>query len=182
MKMVKKCLISIAVVALLAATVQAADNPMKFDGTWPWTKIYEPVGICDVPVYLEVGHYVQVKDCGEDWFVIKLEQVVCSTIGKEAKHFPCYSDCVSFEARANFEATFGGDFSASDLGLTIITDKEVYYDGGDTIAGDGGWHALKLCMKAWNVKLWESGVTSGAPKVGTITITVKPQTETGGSW
>lgn len=180
MKMVKKCLLAIAVVALLAATVQAG-NPMKFEGTWPWTKTYESIGICTLPVILEVGHYVQVKDCGADWFQIKLEQVVCDTMGKNnADDFPCYIGCLDFQARANFVATFGADFTGSDP--TIITEKSVYYEGSSDIGPGGGWEDLKLCMKAWQVALWGSGQTSGTLKVGTITITVKPQTETGGSW
>lgn len=177
MKMVKKCLIAIAVVALLATTVQGA-NPMKFEGTWPWTKIYEPVGICTLPVYLEVGHYVQIKDCGD--LEMKLVQVDCGEIDKGGDDFPCYAGCVSFDARANFLATFGANFNGSDV--NIITDKNLSWPNGDTIGPDGGWENLKLCMKAWKVALWGSGQTSGTVKVGTITITVKPQTETGGSW
>ena len=178
--MVKKCLIAIAVVALLATTVQAAapNEQIKKEGTWPWTKTYEPVDLCDIPVTLQVGHFAQVKECGDR--KMQLVQVPCGDIGKGGGDFPCYKDCETFDARANFEATFGGVFTSSDL--TIIGDHSVYYDGGDTIAGDGQWHTLKICMKAWKVKLWESNTTSGTPKVGTIMITVKPQTETGGDW
>ena len=178
--MVKKCLIAIAVVALLATTLQAAapNEQIKHEGTWPWTKIYEPVDLCDVKVTLEVGHFVQIEKCGD--LEIKLVQVDCGEIGKGGGDFPCYADCVDVKARANFEATFGARFIGSDV--NIITEKSVYWEGGDTIAGDGAWYTLKLCMKAWKVKLWSSGVTSGTVKVGTIMITVKPQTETGGSW
>ena len=182
MKMVKKCLIAIAVVALLAATVQAADpGNIKHEGTWPWTKIYEPVAICTLPVILEVGHFVQIIDCTD--LEIKLVQVVCDTIGKNnTKDFPCYTDCVNVKAKANFDATFGASFSSEGGDVNIIDGKDVYWDGGDTIVGDGSEQTLKLCMKAWKVKLWASGATSGTVKVGTITITVKPETETGGSW
>jgi len=180
--MVKKCLIAIAVVALLAATVQAADPAnIKHEGTWPWTKIYEPINICDVKVTLEIGHFVQIEKCGD--LEIKLVQVGCDTIGKSVSaDFPCYEDCVDVKARSNFEATFGASFSGSDV--NIIDGKDVYWEGDDTIYESelGAWKTLKLCMKAWKVKLWASGGTSGTVKVGTITITVKPQTETGGSW
>jgi len=184
MKMVKKCLIAIAFVALLATTVQAA-NPIKHDGTWPWTKTYEAIAICTLPVKLEVGHFVQIDKCGD--LVMKLKQVECGDIGKGGGDFPCYGngvdgpECITVKARANFTATFGPSFSGSDV--NIIDGKSVYFDGGDTIDGDGQWHDLKLCMKAWKVKLWDTGgQTSGTVKVGTITITVKPETETGGSW
>ena len=186
MKMVKKCLIAIAVVALLATTVQAAapNEQVKHDGTWPWTKTYEAIDLCDVKVTLEVGHFAQIEKCGD--LKIALKQVNCTDIGKGSGDFPCYGDgvdgpqCITVKARANFVATFGCRFISSDL--QIITDNSVYFDGEDTIPGDGEWFNLKLCMKAWKVKLWDSDATSGTPKVGTIMITVKPQTETGGSW
>ena len=181
MKMVKKCLIAIAVVALLAATVQAADPAnMKHEGTWPWTKTYEAVDLCSVKVTLEVGHFVQIENCTNR--EIKLVQVPCDSIGKGGGDFPCYEDCENIKARANFEATFGAGFTGSDV--NIIDGKDVYWEGGNTIPGDGEWVTLHLCMKAWKVKLWDSGTgkTSGTVKVGTIMITVKPQTETGGSW
>jgi hypothetical protein len=174
MKMVKKCLIAIAVVALLAATVQAGDPAnKKLEGDWPWTKTYSAVDICTIPVYLNVGHFVQILNCTD--LEIKLVQVECGSSGD----FPCYEDCETFNARANFKATFGANFTGSDM--NIITDKSLSWPDGDTIDGDGVEHTLKLCMTAKKVKLWDTGgVTSGSPKVGTITITVKPQPESGG--
>jgi len=176
--MVKKCLIAIAVVALLATTVQAATYPaIKKEGTWPWTKIYDKIDICTIPVKLEVGHFVQLYKCNE--LEMKLIQVNCADIGKSGK-FPCYADCVDFKARANFPATFGATFDGGAGDVDIISEYSLWWDADrDTILGDGSWEDLKLCMKAWNVELWNAGKTSGWAKVGEITINVKPQNETG---
>ena len=186
--MVKKCLIAIAVVALLATTVQAIEQPdgfIKLDpqtdpGGWPWTQTitFDTFNICTIDVKLEVGHFVQIEDCG-DIDALKLQQVDCSVIGKDGDDFPCYEGCRSFRARANFPAFFGATFDGSqgDLDSDIIGgNHSLDWDSTDDneILGDGEWEDLKICMTAWKVKLWASGTTSGSVKVGQITITVKP--------
>ncbi len=181
--MVKKCLIAIAAVALLATTVQAItiDGAIKEEGTWPWTKIYDTMDICQFPVKLEVGHFVQVINC--DDLEMKLEQVDCDAIGQSSSKFPCYGngsddwECVTLEVRANFPATFGAEFSSS--GPVGLSHDLKWDNDDDTITGDGSDEELKLCMSAWNVELWNSGQTSGWITVGEITINVKPQNETG---
>ena len=64
------------------------------------------------------------------------------------------------------------------MSAKIISGKDIWWDANrDTIEGNGSWETLKLCMKAWEVALWNSGSTSGWVKVGEITINVKPQSE-----
>jgi len=185
--MIKKCLIAIAVVAMLATTVQAITIPggtIKYDPQtdpegWPWTKIYDPFEICKIVVKLEVGYFVQIDDC-DDIDALKLKQVACSAIGQSSGKFPCYEGCRSFRARANFPAFFGATFS--DEGSQLDTDiiggnHNLEWDTTDDneIAGDGQWEDLKICMSAWKVKLYATGSTDGSKKVGKITITVKPK-------
>ena len=184
--MIKKCLIAIAVVALLATTVQAATYPaIKHEG-WPWTKIYDSLPICTFPVVLEVGHYVQIWKCNE--IKMKLEQVDCSAIGEAADKFPCYGDvdealdlhgpaCVTIQARANFPAVFGATFSASGTDI-IGANYSLTWPSGNSILGGGSWESLKLCMTAWSVALWNSEQL-GTLNVGTITLNVKPPNEYG---
>lgn len=184
--MIKKCLIAIAVVALLATTVQAATYPaIKHEG-WPWTKIYDAYPICTFDVVLEVGHYVQIYKCDE--LKMKLEQVDCAAIGKAGK-FPCYGDvdeafdthgpaCVTIQARANFPAVFGATFSGSGNNI-IGANYSLTWPDGNTILGGASWESLKLCMTAWSVALWNSGGPTGTLKVGEITINVKPPNEYG---
>ncbi len=187
--MVKKCLIAIAVVAMLATTVQAISQPggvIKYDpqtdpGGWPWTRttVYDPYNICTIDVKLEVGHFVQIKECHKI-DALKLQQVDCDSIGKGSGDFPCYEGCRKFEARANFPAFFGATFDGSqgELDSDIIgSHYDLDWDDTDDneILGDGEWEDLKICMTAWKVELWASGKTDGSVKVGKITITVKPE-------
>ena len=184
--MLKKCLITIAVVALLATTVHAAtegEGTMKNEG-WPfqWTVTYDTLDICKFDVILEVGYYVQIKDC-DKLGPLKLEQVNCDTIDisddvQGSGDFPCYKGCVDFEARANFAAVFGADFDrgAGDVNIIDKDGFDLQWGLGDNnqITNSGSYEDLKLCMVASNVKLWKSGGATGTVKVGEITITVKP--------
>ncbi len=187
--MIKKCLIAIAVVAMLATTVQAItipDGTIKYDPQtdptgWPWTRttVYDPYAICKIDVKLEVGYFVQIEDCG-DIDALKLKQVACSAIGQSNSKFPCYEGCRSFRARANFPAFFGATFSDEDSQLdTDIIGGNHSLDWDDTddneILGNGQWQWLKICMSAWKVKLYATGSTTGSKRVGKITITVKPE-------
>ncbi len=167
--MLKKCVIAIAVVALLAVTVQAgAINPIKHDGDWPWT--YKALDLCDIPVFMDVGHYVELKDCGDKKIVLK--QVDCVEI--EQSGFPCYTGCVKFEVRANFAAIIGANLDKGAGDVSVLKDTKVYWVGESTIPGDGAYHELEICIDAWNTELWNSGSPGDEIKVGVLTITVKP--------
>lgn len=178
--MVKKILFTIAVVAFLTASVQALDvvgtDKLKYDGMWPYT--WTPVPVCTIKVYMDVGYFVQVKDCGDR--KIKLVQVPCADIGKEADKFPCYDDCEEFKIRANFEVKLGGNLINK---VSWLGDSEPYYlpvgDASPDVvpAGPGpsdGWHVRKVCVKAWNVKIWDAPNLGDEVQVAKLEITVKP--------
>jgi len=181
MKMVKKILFTIAVVAFLTASVQAVDPgkyQQKFDGMWPYEYIYVPV--CTIPILIDIGYFVQLEKCGD--YKIKLKQVSCDTIGQSTTtDFPCYLDCEEIKARANFEAKLGGNI-VNKAG--IWGDGDVYYEAAeglnpDVIPGDGAWHTRKVCVKAWDVKIWESEGQGDEMKIADLEITVKPNAEPG---
>jgi len=166
--MVKKCLIAIALLAFLATTVQAGDdanNPWKFDDHWPW--VYLELEICQIPVYMDVGMYVDMKDCGKKEIVLK--QVSCDTIGKGSGDFPCYTGCVTIQIRANFEVKLGtklykiGDV-IKDWSVTLST---------DIIPGDGNYHDVDVCVDAWKAQIW-TAAPGDKVLVGEVAITVKP--------
>ncbi|NQT00977.1 MAG: hypothetical protein HQ580_03045 [Planctomycetes bacterium] len=163
--MVKKSIIAIAVLALLVTTVHAGSPAIKKDGDWPWT--YKSINLCTMPVFMEVGHYVQLKDCQDR--KIELVQVDCT--GDRA--FPCYSDCETIEVRANFPAIFGATLAKDG---PIITDYSIYWDGDDNqINGStGDWETLKVCLDTWNTEIWKAATAVAKIQVGTLTINVKP--------
>lgn len=178
--MIKRTLIAIAVVALLATSAHAAltehyfpagdSSAVKVDGSdnvrWPWE--YKSLDVCAIPIKMNIGMYVQVIDCKKKKLV--LNQVTCGDIGQGDDKYPCYHGCVTFDVRANFEVKMGqwlekvGD---------IIGDWSCYYDGGDVVPGDGNPHTMKVCVKAWNTKIYKHAAGDEV-EVGKIHITVKP--------
>jgi hypothetical protein len=186
MKMVKKILFTIAVVAFLTASVQAVDPgkyQQKFDGQWPFEYIF--VEVCSIPILIDVGYFVQLEKCGD--YKIKLKQVPCGDIGKSTTgDFPCYEDCEDIKVRANFEVKMGGevDESISPSWWKDGDNKVVYGDCGqgcspDIVPGDGAWHTRKVCVRAWDIKIWNAAGAQGQNEyhVADLLITVKPTQE-----
>jgi hypothetical protein len=189
MKMAKRTLIAIAVVALVATSTQALGpdphspvdgdfdkkhntikvNIVEMDIGWPFE--YKALDLCVIPVFLNVGYFVQVFECTKR--EIKLKQVDCGDIGKGDADWPCYLDCDDVKIRANFEVKLGLKLAKNDVGDDVIKDWDKYFDGGNVFPGDGDWHTATVCVKAWKAKLYNH--TPGQKvKVGTLTVTVKP--------
>ena len=181
----KRTLIAIAVVALLATSAHAAiEDPyyftagdhgaIKIDGhdnpeiRWPYKIVYDELVVCNIPIKMKVGMFVQVKDCKKK--KITLEQVDCGDIGKGAGDYPCYLGCVEFDVRANFDVKLG---AALHKAGDVIADWSAYYDGGDTVPGDGDFHAVKLCVKAWKTAIYKAA-PGDSVSVGSVDVTVKP--------
>jgi len=179
--MIKRTLIAIAVVALLATSVHAAltehyfgpddkSYAVKVDGKdevrWPYE--YKALTVCTIPIKMHVGMYVQIKECKDKKII--LQQVDCLDIGKGVNDFPCYLGCVSLDVRANFPVKM--DAGLNKIGDTIA-DWDKYWEG-DTVVGDGEYHPVKVCVKAWNTVIWKAK-PGDETDVGTIEIKVKPQ-------
>jgi hypothetical protein len=176
MKMVKKSIFALAVAALMISTVQAGDPVIKKDGDWPWS--YQPIDLCKFPVYMDVGHYVQLKECNKRELI--LVQVPCDLdkpegLGKTEGDFPCYTGCEEIEVRANFPAIFGATLTKTG---SILDQTELYWmDGKNSIDGSLGgeaWEKLTICLDAWKARIWQAGQANAKTKVGEITINVKP--------
>jgi len=132
---------------------------------------YDPVEIGKFPVFMKVGHYVQLCDAGK--IQIKLEQVSCPS----GRNFPCYKGCVTIKVRANYPAILSASLNKSGGDVNILKEMNLYWeDGVNTIqGGTGDWEELKLYLDAWDVEMWKSGGTVGTVKVGEFTINVKPK-------
>jgi hypothetical protein len=181
MKMVKRTLIAIAVVALLATSAHAAltehyfgpygdDYAVKVDGSenvrWPYE--YKALTVCTIPIKMHVGMYVQIEDCKKKKII--LQQVDCGDIGQGGDKYPCYLGCTDFNVRANFEVKMSADLEK--VGDTI-KDWGWYYDGGDVVPGDGDWHNVKVCVKAWSTQIWKAS-PGDEVDVGKLHVQVKP--------
>ena len=178
--MLKRTLIAVAVVALLATSAQAlGPDPHTGGGNSPAIKVnieqmhigwpfeYKALDLCVIPVYMNVGYYVQVEKCNER--KIKLVQVECGDMEK-GSDWPCYQDCEDVKVRANFEAKLGLDLR----NLTSVIDgKAAYFKGTNIVDASGDWNTITVCVEAWKTKLWENSPGTQV-KVGDLVITVKP--------
>jgi hypothetical protein len=180
-EMIKKSLIAIALVAFLATTVQAASPYIKQD--WDriyidWPVQYKALPICTVDVVMNLGNYVQIKDCNK--IKIELQQVDCEGLpdkilrgGKPSDFFPCYNACDDVEIRSNFEVKLGAK-------LTLMTDiikdynTMVYWENpGDVVGPSADYIKTYLCMWAADAEIWKE-IPKRDLKIGEIEITVKP--------
>jgi hypothetical protein len=188
MKMVKRTLIALALVALLGTSVQAAleefyfedgdHAAVKVDGKdtptfkWPYEWSYKSLDICTIPIKMEIGMYVQIIDCGKKKIVLK--QVDCGSIGQGGDKYPCYEGCVDLGVRSNFPVVLGTKLNKNDSG--VIKDWKTVWDGDDNkVNGTAdGTKNLKLCVQAWEAQIFKKEAGDEVP-VGSVTITVKPQ-------
>ncbi len=133
---------------------------------------YEAIDICIFPVFLEVGHFVQLKDCNK--CKIELKQVKC----KPGRGFPCYEGCVTIKVRANFPAILSASLNKSGGDEDMLKEVNLYWENGvNTIqGGTGDWEELRLFLEVCDVDLYTS--TVGTVKVGEITIKVRPPKDT----
>ena len=181
--MLKRTLIVVAVVAFLATSAQAlGPDPHTGGGNSPAIKVnnesftlgwpfeYKALRLCTIPVYMNVGYYVQVEKCHER--KIKLVQVDCEDqrVGKGAGDWPCYYDCENVKIRSNFEAKLGVD--KEKIG-SVIKDWSAWVTP-DVVGPSAGWQTVSVCVKAWKTELWKAGNVGKEVRVGTVYLTVKP--------
>ena len=179
--MVKKSIIAIAMIAMLAGVTFAQDLPfnppdgqIKYDGSWPITCQYTPITICCFDVFLKVGMFVEVN-CKD--LKITLVQVNCD----DQKNFPCYSGCTNVKVSTNFEVLLTATFTADNaVGIVQQSKTKLYFLDGDTppdnklevpAGGNGG--GTQLCLDAWDANIYK-GTPGQNPKVGEVCITAVP--------
>lgn len=167
----KVILIGLVVLGIVYAGTGPENKTKEENAKNKWK--YKPIDICTFPVSIEVGHFIQLKECGKR--KIKLEQVDCESIGREYSDFPCYKGCDIIEVKANFPAIFNASLDKSNDDNNMLKDFNLYWKNDvNTIQGNGEWEELQLCMEAWNVEIWKSKGIIGTIEIGDITIGVKP--------
>lgn len=185
--MIKRTLIAIAVVALLATSAHAAlteyyfpfgdHHAVKVDGSetvrWPFE--YKELTVCSIPIKLRVGMYVQVKDCKKKKVILQQRDCKDQVIGKGDGDYPCYYGCVKFDVRANFDAKIGQSLEKLKIGDEyVIKDWSCSVVSGGDVPGDGKWHEVEICVKTWKTQIWYGNPNDEAT-VGKLHVRVKPQ-------
>jgi hypothetical protein len=190
--MVKKSILAIAILAMLATVTMAQDptaqvpGQLKIDGRWPLTCVWTPIEICCIKVNLKIGYFIEVRDCSTK--KIDMVQVNCPT----GQSFPCYKGCTTISVRANFEAqlglklyAIGGIINDNGTPTNPADDKwKAYFmDTANVgpasttwiIAGDGNYHDVQVCVEAWDANIFFQGQAPGTnPQVGNVCITAIP--------
>lgn len=156
--MLKKSLLAVALVALLASMASAGE--VKLDD-WPSTIIYNPEKIADIPVVMDIGYWVFIPD--QDDLQIKLHQT--SAAGHSGKH--AFEGNTDMEVRSNFDLTLstsiagtgaiGGDFSS-----WVTPD-----------ACSAGTNVVKVYARLTDANLGSGGLAAGMKDVHVATVTVR---------
>jgi hypothetical protein len=178
--MLKRILIVIAVVALIATSAQAlgpnehyGDDAksisIKGDFTdmsigWPFE--YKALTLCEIPVYMNVGYYVQVEKCNDRKIILQQVDCVDNGFGKAVGNWPCYYDCENVKIRSNFEVKLGVD--RVKIGGTIKDWSASVTP--DVVGPTSSWATVSVCVKAWNIELWKAGEIGKNIRVGSIFI------------
>ena len=150
----------------------SSESEKKADA--PWNS--KPIDLCKFTVSMDVGHYVQLKECHK--LKIELKQVKCSEINQDNAKFPCYKGSEVFEVRANFPAVFSASINKNKDKEYMLKEVNLYWENGvNSIQGSVGWEELTLCIEVSGAEIWKSAVV-GTIEVGEITIEVMPPDDT----
>ena len=152
--MLKKSLFVVAAVALLAVAAQAGEIKIH---NWPTS--YIPQEITEIPVLMDVGYWVSIKD--QDKLKIKLQQ----------KNIHEYEGCTDILVSCNFELTLSTSISPVKVdGNNVINGK---YSSSVSPAdlGVGIEQTATVCAKLLEANL--SSVSGGTKDVHVATVKVK---------
>jgi len=133
---------------------------VSYNFYWPAevTITYKELNLCSIPVYIEVGMFAQVQDCGS--MKIKLKQVDCASsamLGGHSTQYPCYATCINVNVRSNFPATLG-----------LKTNQDGVSDNNKGILGSNWTARFGAALSAYNAN---GGKSYNATYAGTgITI------------
>jgi hypothetical protein len=149
----KKVLLAMAIVALLAVGVQAGELKIH---NWPCSYVAQE--ITSIPVVMDIGYWVKIKD--QDKLKIKLAQ--------DAGDIHTFSGCTDMVVETNFNVGFScsitatgavpGDWSCS------VTNANVMPPGG----------TVTVCAKVVKADLSKAVGGSKDVAVATVKVKVKP--------
>jgi len=145
MKMLKKSLFSVALVAMLACALQAGD--VKREGDWWGHWVWDTYTLDEIPVKIHIPYYAKVEQPSE----ITMEQV--GQDGIERFHFEGYAKVVGGDRNGqkpridtNFDATLSVSMTRNADGNAIQGDGGKWYCSVDptAILGSAGWTTLTI--------------------------------------
>ena len=157
--MLKKSLLAVALVALLASMAPAGEIKLT-----NWPTVWATQDITKIPVLMDIGYWVLIKD--QDKLKIKLTQTSAAGAGKHR-----YEGQTNVAIQCNF-----------DMQLSTSISKVGSWAGGlessvtpNTLSAGGGTVTVKAVAK--DVELGTGGFLGGTKdvQVATVTLKVAPQ-------
>jgi hypothetical protein len=149
----KKVLISLAVVALLAVGVQAGEIK-----THEWPCQFVSLEITSIPVLMDIGYYIRIKD--QDKLKIKLVQ--------DELDIHKFKGCTDMVVESNFNAVLSASISKTGA---IAGDYSVSIDPS---TANKGSTTVKVCATLTNAVLTGQDAGTKDVQVATVKIKVKP--------
>jgi hypothetical protein len=149
----KKVLISLAVVALLAVGVQAGEIK-----THDWPCQFVSLEITSIPVVMDIGYYIRIKD--QDKLKIKLVQ--------DELDIHKFKGCTDMVVESNFNAVLSASISKTGA---IAGDYSVSIDPS---TANKGSTTVKVCATLTNAVLTGQDAGTKDVQVATVKIKVKP--------
>ncbi len=150
--MLKRSLIAVAAVAVLASIAPAGEIKLH---NWP-TK-FVPQEIATIPVVMDVGFWVRIKD--QDKLKIKLNQVSVHE----------YSGCTNMTVQCNFDLSLSCSIAATGA----VGGKYSCSLSPADVAAPGG--TVEVCATLKDANLGDQPGGSKNVNVATVTIKVVPQ-------
>jgi hypothetical protein len=149
----KKALVAMAVVALLAVGVQAGEIKTH---DWPCT--FVALEITSIPVVMDIGYYVRIKD--QDKLKIKLVQ--------DELDIHKFKGCVDMVVESNFNLVLSASISKTGA---IDGDYSVSLDPS---SANKGSTTVKVCATLTKAVLTGQEAGTKDVQVATVKIKVKP--------
>jgi hypothetical protein len=143
----------VAVAALLAAGVQAGEIK-----THDWPTTFVPLEITSIPVTMDIGYFVQIKD--QDKLVIKLAQ--------DELDIHKFTGCTNMVIESNFNLELSASITKTGA---IAGDYSVSLDPSTAKAGST---TVKVCATLTNANLVGQPAGTKDVQVATVKIKVKP--------
>jgi hypothetical protein len=177
MKMLKKSLIAVAILAIVLPAMGATTTVTnKYHKNWPGqtVKTWNWQDVKCIDVVMDVGYWIEVKYDG----VIEVQQDAALASQKGKSVFECYSGCLAnggIDVYSNFHAALKATASSkSDAGGTWeaeIGNSSIY-----EIAANTQYTDVSVCVKAWDVKIKNLNAQGGVDnlKVAEVCIKVIP--------
>lgn len=151
--MLKRSLIAVAVVALLAVGVQAGEIKTH---EWPCT--FVALEITSIPVTMDIGYYIKIKD--QDKLKIKLVQ--------SETDIHAFKGCTNMTVESNFAAVLSCSISKTGA---IDGDYSCSVDPANVGVGST---SVKVCAELKNANLTGQNAGTKDVQVATVKIKVKP--------